>query len=211
MQVKNLPLLILVLSVVLTSATLSPHAIYVENNDSYSRTVTLYVDGRESVTQYLPPKEEMFFISYYLKEGEHIFNLSAKDRCGMTRTATYVREVEDKSSVFLTLDLEEEVCPPEGARGGEIKVVVKNKDDDDLWVDVKVDSYTSTKFVASGQREYYTGFNRLAGGEHRVELRWLDPDSYKYYFEDVYSKKSMIVKLGRGESKVVRVEVDRLT
>jgi len=289
-----------------------PHGIYVENKDNYARTVTLYVDGKESSTVYVPENRNKMITFYYLSEGIHNFSLLTQDNCGFKKFVSLQKYVSGREYIYLPLNTGRTKCPPRkisppkknifrlkvdiknrdddgllirldarrssytstkflyvpagGSRTvnlslksgeyivsilwsdpdeagvkrsethiklvedselklgtyrvekyagvynpkGKISVIVENKDDDDLWVDMFLDDYSKTKYVPSGTKKFFGEYGRLEEGEHSIRLRWLDPDTYRYTFRDSYTQKVNIINLGKDESKQVTVSTELL-
>lgn len=305
---------LLVVAVILLSASLKlPHAVFVENQDEFSRVITLYVDGSRASTVYVPPESKKLITYYYLKEGTHKFEIVTQDNCGGTVQNSYTLVVSGREPVVLNLSTGRRECPPKrigsyesefaslsvnirnpdddplfmrldisqryysvvtrflsikpqeervisfrlkkgnytasilwadpdeaGVKRqskevelsrdsevtlstyrvekyagvynpqGRISVIVENRDDDDLWVDVFVDDYTKTKYVPAGQKKFFGEFNRLPKGEHKIVLRWLDPDIYRYEFKDKFSRKVYTVELPKDGEVQITVSTERL-
>ncbi len=64
--------------------------------------------------------------------------------------------------------------------GAELEVVITNRDDHDVWVDLLVDRITLTKEVKSGLTHSFGVFD-LDVGEHDLKIRWLDPSTDEFY------------------------------
>ncbi len=305
----------LIVAVILLSASLKlPHAVFVENQDEFSRMVTLYVDGSRSSTLYIPQKSKKLITYYYLREGMHKFEIVTQDNCGNPVRQSYTLAVSEREPVFLKLSTGISKCPPQKVikpvsefvtlsvnlknpdddslfirldirrkgygsavtrflvlrpqekktlnfklkKGnytasilwadpdeagvkiqrrkvvltedsvvnlstyrvekyagvynpkGRISVIVENKDDDDLWVDLFLDDYAKTKYVPAGQKKFFGEFNHLPEGEHTIVLRWLDPDTYRYEFKDKFSRKVYTVDLPKDGEVQITVSTDRL-
>jgi hypothetical protein len=74
-----------------------------------------------------------------------------------------------------------------------IDIYVKNVDDDDLWVDVYVDSGYAIKYIRGGTKRHIRKFDKLYQGKHTVRLRWMDPDVYGW------QERGFVVNLGADE------------
>lgn len=78
---------------------------------------------------------------------------------------------------FITLETDEIIYEHALAKPtSSIDISVKNVDDDDLWVDVYVDSGHALKYIKDGTKRHIRNFDKLYQGRHTVRLRWIDPD-----------------------------------
>ncbi len=67
---------------------------------------------------------------------------------------------------------------------GELSVVVHNSDDDRLYVEVLVGSFSKGRFINPGSSHTYKPF-KLKPGNYTLRLRWLDPDRLGFnYLEE---------------------------
>ena len=91
-------------------------------------------------------------------------------------------------------------------KSGKLVVYVDNSDDDTLKVGVYVDgTYRRSKWVFGGDNKYISSYY-VEPGEHEVKITWQDPDVCASSYE-----KSMMVEVGKGETKKVIISTERNT
>jgi len=165
-----------------SAASKSRVIIYANNSDDDTLKVGIYVDETYRRGKWLDSGGYRYISYYYLEPGEHEVKIvwSDPDVCESSYEKTFTFDIEkgetkrlvvstDRNDEIVTCAVKELPC--------EFTVVVKNLDDDDLWIEMLLDKYSRIKEVRSGLRKSY-GTYRLREGEHTVTLKWYEPDAY---------------------------------
>lgn len=156
-------------------------------------TKTLYLKSGDirNVTFNLPPEHYVFVISWFDPDKNEVQKLSKEIELG-----------EGEEEIVTFVIPRKEVFPQVYKNKGTLTIIICNEDNNDLWVDLLLDSYAKTKFIKSKTCKYY-GEYELNAGEHKVKLRWLDPDIYTEF-----SEKEFTVEVEKGRDKVVKFNTD---
>ncbi len=178
------------------------------NKDSTGLFVTLYTGKNSSLgfTKYMYiPSSSNKTVPFQVKAGNYSVSLmwSYPYEAMVTRSEKQI-EVENNTEIEMNIPRvirHIEAYNPEG----KISVIVENKDNNNLWVDLYVDDYAETRYVPSGQKVFYGEFTHLGQGQHTIKIRWLDPDTYRHTFKDSFSEEVENVTLGKNESRQVTI------
>jgi len=152
--------------------------ISVKNNDDDALFIMLFVNGdrrkERTVARYSTTR---FLRIFSMRTGSYNVTIRWKepDTKEWYEKTQEVTVAEGKNNV--TLETDEVIYTHVLTKADSaIDVYIKNIDDDDLWVDVLVDSGYRLKYVKSGTKRYIGRFGKLYPGKHTVRLRWIDPD-----------------------------------
>jgi hypothetical protein len=153
-------------------------AIYIKNNDDDALFVTISINGERkrerTIARY---STDRFLNILNMHPGSYNISIRWKepDTKEWYEKTQEVTVAEGKNNVTLETDKmisTHELSKPNSA----INVYVENVDDDDLWVDVLVDSGYAIKYIRSGTKRHIRRFDKLYQGKHTIRLRWIDPD-----------------------------------
>lgn len=196
--------ILLLLQGVVSAAPLGRATIYVENQDDDLLWVELYIDGTFRRGGYIAPGWRTYYSLYYFKLGSHPVKIRWRDPdlCDPVEKTEEINITSPEvTEITLSTELNTGECIRERVETS-LSVFVSNEDDDDLWVDVLVDSTFKTFLIKSGATKYYGNYN-LYPGSHTIRLRWLDPDVYDM------KEKTWRVDLKGGEKASQTFHVDR--
>lgn len=153
-------------------------AISVKNNDDDTLFIMLFINGDRRKQRTIARYSTAPFLNIFsLSPGSYNVSIRWKE----PDTKEWYEKTQEvtvgagKNSITLETDeviYTHELTKPNSA----IDVYIKNIDDDDLWVDVLVDSGYMLKYVKSDAKKYFGRFDKLYPGKHTVKLRWIDPD-----------------------------------
>ncbi|MEE8402885.1 MAG: hypothetical protein V3R93_03945, partial [Candidatus Hydrothermarchaeaceae archaeon] len=173
-------------------------SISVKNNDDDTLFVMLFINGdrrrERTIAKYSTVK---FLTIYTMRTGSYNVSIKWKepDTKEWYEQAQEVTVARGKNSI--TLETDEVIYNYVPAKpSSSIAVYIKNIDDDDLWIDVLVDSGYRLKYVKSGAKKYFGRFDKLYQGKHTVRLRWIDPDVKGW------QEKKFVLYLDRDEEAV---------
>jgi hypothetical protein len=153
-------------------------AIYVKNNDDDTLFVILSVNGtRKKETTVARYSTYQLLNIYSMRPGSYtVVILWREPDTGAWYEKTQEVTVAEGRN-YVTLEIDEMLSAHDAMKpNSATDVYIKNIDDDDLWVDVFVDSISRIKYVESGKRRYVGRYDKLYPGKHTVRLRWMDPD-----------------------------------
>lgn len=165
----------------------------VKNNDDDTLFVRVYIDGYA--------KRGRTVGSHYTYQFRNIPNTGPgyytvtvrwmePDSMIWYEKTQEIEAVEGKNNVtFETDEIISELSRPNSS----IKIYVENVDDDELMVDLYVDSRYAVKKVRSGTTRHFGRFANLHSGTHTVKVRWIDPDVLGWH------ERKFIVELKRDE------------
>lgn len=157
--------------------------ISVKNNDDDNLFITLSVNGKRKKQRTLGPNTTVRFLKIYsLTPGAHEIKIRWKepDTREWHEKTQEVTVIEGKNNI--TMETDEIIYFHELARpNSAIGITVLNIDDDDLWVNVYVDSGYGIKYIKSGTRRHIRNFDKLYQGTHKVRIRWIDPDVHGWH------------------------------
>lgn len=152
--------------------------IYVRNLDDDNLFIMLFVDGNRRKERTVGPNTTVQFIKIHsVTPGTHDIKIRWKepDTKEWFEKTQEITVVEGENNITMETDeliYTHEVTKPTSA----IDIYIENVDDDDLWVDVFVDSGFAIKYIKSGTYRHMRNFDKLYPGKHRVWIRWIDPD-----------------------------------
>ena len=150
----------------------------VSNADDDNLFIMLFVDGERKKERTIGPGTTAQFIKISsLTSGTHTVRIRWKepDTNKWYEKAQEVAVSEGDNNV--TLETDEIIYSHEFAKPtSSIDIYIKNIDDDDLWVDVYVDSGFASRYIKSDTYRHMRNFDKLYQGTHKVWIRWIDPD-----------------------------------
>ncbi len=152
--------------------------IYVENMDDDNLFIMLFVDGERRRERTVGSNTTVkFFRISSLTPGPHDITIKWKepDTKEWFEKTQEINITEGENNITLETDeliYTHVLAKPNSA----IDIYVENMDDDDLWVDVFVDSGYALKYLRDGTKRHIRKFDKLYQGKHRVRIRWIDPD-----------------------------------
>jgi hypothetical protein len=150
----------------------------VRNADDDNLFIMLFVDGVRKKERTVGPGTTTQFIKISsLTPGTHTIRIRWKEpdtnKWYEKTKETDVAEGDNN----ITLETDELIYTHEFAKPtSSIDIYIKNVDDDDLWVDVYVDSGFASRYIKSDTKRHLRLFDELYHGKHTVRMRWLDPD-----------------------------------
>ncbi len=165
------------------------------NKDDDAQFIMLLIDGKRRSQRTLAKySSSRFFKIYHMAFGTYNATIRWKE-ADTGEWFEKSREITvDSRKNNVTFETEEIIYSRKVPKpNSSIEISIKNVDDDDLWVDLIVDSMYMLKQVKSDRKRYFGRFEKLYPGKHTVRLRWLDPDLKRF------QEKSFVVYLDRGE------------
>jgi hypothetical protein len=153
----------------------------VRNIDDDTLFISLFIDDERRRQRTVGKNTTVKLLKTSLRTGTYTLKIWWRE----PDTGDWYEKSEDvtvsEGDNYITLETEEVIYSHEPAKpSSEIKVYVENLDDDDLWVDVLVDSKYAIKYIRSGTKRYVRTFGKFYPGWHKVRLRWIDPDAAEW-------------------------------
>jgi hypothetical protein len=152
--------------------------IHVRNRDDDNLFIMLFVDGERKRERTVGSNTTAKFIRISsLSLGPHEIKIKWKE----PDTKEWFEKIQEINIIDgennITMEADELIYTHELAKQtSAINIFIENVDDDDLWVDVFVDSGFKIKYIKSGTYKHMRNFDKLYPGKHRVWIRWIDPD-----------------------------------
>jgi hypothetical protein len=169
--------------------------ISVRNIDDDNLFVMLFINGERRKERTVGRNSTTQFMKIFsLAQGSYNIAIRWKEPdTNKWHEKTQVVTVNEGNN-YITLETDEIIYTHEFTKPtSAIDIYVKNVDDDDLWVDVFVDSGYALKYVRSGTKRHIRNFDKLYQGKHTVRLRWIDPDVARW------QERRFVVNLGADE------------
>ncbi len=183
--------------------------VYVTNEDDDELNLVLYVNDVIRMQRYAAPNATLFFDNLYLSTGvAHELKLAWRDPDAPGEWQEKTQNITLLSGeTAVTLVAERKVVSSYFVVPvGNLSVIIKNPDEDNLWVDFylvdRMDKFTRTELVLSNFTQYF-GTYTVAAGWHNVTLRWIDPDVFGWL------EKSELVYVEAGKELWATFEVNR--
>lgn len=177
--------------------------VYVKNEDDNSLFVEFYINGIYRNAEYITPNRTKYYSTYYLENDTYKFKISWKDpnACVQEKEKWENVVINGSTTKILVVDRNEGPCAPR-QKIPQLLLYIKNLDDDDLWIDVYVESGYRPLFMRSGASAS-AEFGDLYTGQHTIKLIWLDPD--KLYMQE----KTETVYVEENKTTTKTIEVPR--
>jgi hypothetical protein len=160
--------------------------IFVRNKDDDGLFIMLFVDGERKRERTIGTNTTVKFIRISsLTPGSHDITIKWKepDTKEWFEKTQGINITEGENSV--TMEADELIYTHMLTRpNSTIDIYVENVDDDDLWVDVFVDSGYALKYIINGTRIHIRKFDKLYPGTHSVRMRWIDPDVHGWHWKE---------------------------